>query len=139
MNRAYLTKVIETLVFLAQQNIAIRGTGKNETRNNLGDVTDANRGNFLELLSLQCRDLPWLNKKLADLLKQHSQWTSPTIQNEILNIVTGKVLQYITDEVRKAYPFSVIADETADISREELIGHLPALHYQRDHQRKVLR
>ena len=29
MNRAYLTKVIETLVFLVQQNIAIRGTGKN--------------------------------------------------------------------------------------------------------------
>ena len=83
--------------------------------------------------------LPWLNKKLADLLKQHSQWTSPTIQNEILNIVAGKVLQYITDEVRKAGPFSVIADGTADISREELIGHLPALHYQRDHQRKVLR
>ena len=122
MNRAYLTKVIETLVFLAQQNIAIRGTGKNETRNNLGDVTDANRGNFLELLSLRCRDLPWLNKKLADLLKQHSQWTSPTIQNEILNIVTGKVLQYITDEVKKAGPFSVIADETADISREEQVA-----------------
>ena len=56
MNRAYLTKVIETLVFLVQQNIAIRGTGKNEIRNNLGDVTDANRGNFLELLSLRCRD-----------------------------------------------------------------------------------
>ena len=45
-------------MFTAQQNISQRG--HEENRFNISEIKDINRGNFLELLSLRCRDLPWL-------------------------------------------------------------------------------
>lgn len=60
-NREYLRIVIECVVFTAQQNIAQRGHC--EDRSALDQPSDVNRGNFLELLNMRSRDLPWLGEK----------------------------------------------------------------------------
>ena len=83
-NRVYLQTIVESLVFVAKQIIR----GHEETQANIAGPSDTNRGNFLELLSLRCRDIPWLQDHLDSLLKKHHQWTAPTIQNEILAIVS---------------------------------------------------
>lgn len=62
VNRKYLQVTIECLISTAMQNIAVRG--HEESRNDILEVSDINRGNFLELLSLRCKDLPWLQSKL---------------------------------------------------------------------------
>ena len=102
------------------QNIAVRG--HEESRNDIWEVSDINRGNFLELLHLRCKDLPWLQSKLQAQLQLHAQWTSPTIQNELLAIVSDLVLERITTEVRKSGYFGIIMDETSDISRTEEVS-----------------
>ena len=83
-NREFLRVIIECLFYTAQQNIAQRG--HEEDRSNLGQRSDINRGNFLELLHLRCKDIPWLEETLNTQLQNHAQWTSPSIQNELLEI-----------------------------------------------------
>ncbi|RMX47789.1 hypothetical protein pdam_00008564 [Pocillopora damicornis] len=98
------------------QNIAVRS--QEESRNDIWEVSDINRGNFLELLHLRCKDLLWLQSKLQVQLQLYAQGTSPTIQNELLAIVSDLVLERITTEVRKSGYFGIM-DETSDISRTE--------------------
>ena len=71
-NREYLRVIIECLVFTAQQNIAQRG--HREDRQDIVSTSDINRGNFLELLHMRCRDIPSLEDKLKSQLKHHQQW-----------------------------------------------------------------
>ena len=59
-NREFLRVITECLFHTAQQNIAQRG--HEEDRSNLGQRSDVNRGNFLELLHLRCKDIPWLEQ-----------------------------------------------------------------------------
>lgn len=119
-NRQYLQVIIECLMFTAQQNIAQRG--HEEERDKLGKISDSNRGNFLELLSLRCKDLPWLEKKLDMQLQNHAQWTSPSIQNELLTIMAEHVLKLIVADVKKSGKFAIIVDETSDIARTEQVA-----------------
>ena len=119
-NRHYLKVIIECLMFTAQQNIEQRGHG--EERDNVSEMCDTNRGNFLELLHLMCKDLPWLDNVLIEQLQKHTQWTSPGIQNELLSILADHVLQRIVHDVQESGKFAVIADETSDISRTEQVS-----------------
>ena len=66
INRKYLQVIIECLIFTAMQNIAVRG--HEESRKDIWEVSEINRGNFLELLHLRCKDLPWLQSYIL-LLK----------------------------------------------------------------------
>ena len=119
-NREYLKVIIQCLLYTAQQNIAQRGHVEN--RYDLDHVSDENRGNFLELLHLRCRDIPWLAGKLNLQLKNRAQWTSPEVQNEILSIVAKIVLGRIICNVQESKHSSIIVDETSDISRTEQVA-----------------
>ena len=119
-NRDYLRIIIECLMFTAQQNIAQRGHA--ETRGELDQVSDINRGNFLELLHMRSRDISGFSDKLQSQAKIHAQWTSPDIQNELIDIVAKQVQSLITSEARASGPISIIIDETSDISRLEQVS-----------------
>ena len=112
--------IIETLMFTAVQNIALRGA--TESRENIQDVSDINRGNFLELLSFKARDHSWLQDKLSHVVKEKASWTSPAIQNEILTILSEFALRRIEAEIKESKYFALIADETSDIARDEQLS-----------------
>ena len=107
-------------MYTAQQNIATRG--HEENRKETWKVSDVNRGNFLQLLHLRCRDLPWLKSKLESQLKLHAQWISPAVQNELLDIVATVMLEKITAEIRSSGYYGIVVDETSDISRTEQVS-----------------
>ena len=69
-NRQYLKVIIETLMFTAQQNTSQRG--HEEDRHNISEISDINRGNLLELLSLRCRDFPWMDTCFGKVRKIYS-------------------------------------------------------------------
>ncbi|XP_076061759.1 uncharacterized protein LOC143037434 isoform X1 [Oratosquilla oratoria] len=119
-NRAYLKVIIESILYTAQQNIPQRG--HIEDRSNIGKQSDVNRGNLIELLHLRCKDIPWLAAKLNSQLEAHHQWLSPDVQNEILNITSDLVLNHISQVVKEAGRFSLIADETSDVGNKEQIA-----------------
>ena len=112
--------IIECLFYTAQQNIAQRG--HEEDRSNLGQRSDINRGNFLELLHLRCKDIPWLEETLNTQLQNHAQWTSPSIQNELLKIFADLIIELICKDVRDSGWYGIIIDETSDISRDEQVS-----------------
>ena len=66
-------------VFVVYRTGATRNLGKTYK------MSDFNRGNFLELLHLRCKDVRWLADMLQSQLGEHRQWTSTTIQNELLH------------------------------------------------------
>ena len=125
-NRDYLKILIETVAFLGKQNIPFRGSS--EDRSNLTELSDCNRGNFLEILSLQSRQSPFLKQRLEKILKNkgHGQWTSSDIQNELIGLLalftTKKIVGEINNDNSGDIVIGVIADETSDISRDEQIS-----------------
>ncbi len=56
---------------------------------------------------------------LKSQLEKHVQWTSPVIQNEILQILADLILENIQQDCIACGPFGVFVDETSDISRTE--------------------
>ena len=112
-NRQFLKVIIQSLMYTAQQNVAI--SGHEENRNNIREVSDINRGNFLELLCIRCNDLPWLRSKLQSQLQLHAQWTSSAIKNELLEIVANVMLDRIAAEARSSDYYGIVFNETADI------------------------
>jgi len=73
-NRKYLQMLIESVAHLAKQNIAFRG--HNEDRSKLTELSDQNRGNFLETLSLMSKYSPFLKVRLEKQLKNKSYMDS---------------------------------------------------------------
>ena len=119
-NRQYLKTIIECLLYTAQQNIAQRG--HDEKRDDISSASDTNRGNFLELLHLRSKDIPWLEERMTSKLKQHAQWTSPIIQNELLQIIADLVVERIKADVVASQKYGIIVDETSDIGRTEQVS-----------------
>jgi len=114
-NREILRVVIEALIFIAQQNIAIRGHNEK--------ITSLNTGNFLELLKLLSNYHPVLNTYL-DKIKNISTanrltFMSNKSQNKILKILGDLVRSTILKNIKQAGIFAVIIDTTTDVSNLE--------------------
>jgi len=74
-----LLKILQNIRFLSRQGIAFRGYNDLES-------------NFIQLLNLRACD----DSKLVDWLKKKSdKYTSPDIQNEILQIMALEILRDI--------------------------------------------
>ena len=53
---------------------------------------------------------------------RNAQYTSPAIQNEIINVMATMVRQEICTGVQQAGYFSILADETKDTSKQEQLS-----------------
>ncbi|XP_064083056.1 zinc finger MYM-type protein 1-like [Macrobrachium nipponense] len=124
-SRTSLRVIVEFILFTVKQNIPQRG--HSEDRSNTGQDSDVNRGNLIEFLHLRCRDIPWLPERLTSQLATHQQWLSQNILDEILNIASDLVLKDISKAVGKTGKFSLIVDETTDVSNKEQVP--VCLHY----------
>ena len=122
-NRKYLKILIENVAFLSKQNISFRG--HRENRNNLSELSDVNRGNFLELLSMRSEDSSFLKEKL-DKSERGKMWTSYLHQNELIQLLSkfteARIVNEINTEVFNDIYVGIISDETSDISRNEQIS-----------------
>ena len=83
-NRQYLRSLGEILILTATQDIAQRGHREGPGNNN--------RGNFLEILHLVSRFNPPIAAKVNDL-PGNARYCSPTIQNEMIEILADMVRQ----------------------------------------------
>jgi len=109
-NREYLKCVLETLLFCARQGIAIRGHRENEE--------SQNKGNFQELLNLRSRDNDIIRRYFTEKEKNF-RYVSGEYLNEFLGYMANIVIRDIVDNVLIANIFSIIVDETQDLSRHE--------------------
>lgn len=114
-NRSYLKCIIETLLFCARQGIAIRGHDESNS--------SKNKGNFLELLYLRSKDNVLLHEYFVEN-KNHYRYVSATYTNDILNIMAQQVLLNIINYIKEAGIFSILVDETQDLSRHEQVSFI---------------
>ncbi|XP_060077094.1 zinc finger MYM-type protein 1-like [Ylistrum balloti] len=108
MNRDILREIIGVLILLARQNIAIRGH------------TD-DRSNFMALLKKVAENNKTPRNHLDNPLAQVN-YTSPKIQNELIEICGEMIRDKIVQSCEKASFFALIADEATDSSTTEQVS-----------------
>jgi hypothetical protein len=101
---------ITAMKWLTFQSCAFRG--HDET------PQSKNRGNFVELIKLITEFNPEIASVVLENASQCAKYTSPHIQKKILSILALKVKKHIREEIGDA-KFSIIADETCDVSKRE--------------------
>ncbi|XP_021723948.1 zinc finger MYM-type protein 1-like [Chenopodium quinoa] len=108
-NRLRLKASINVLLLLTTQSCPLRG--HNETNNS------ENQGNYLEFRKV----LAAYNKDVSKAIRQapyNAKYTAPSIQKEILHIISNKVPNYIRQEIGNS-KFCIIVDEARDESKRE--------------------
>ncbi|XP_073151973.1 uncharacterized protein [Henckelia pumila] len=108
-NRLLLKTFIRAVRWLALQGCAFRGHDESSSSHN--------RGNFLELVNFQAE----LCKEIGDIVlskaAKNSKYIAPSIQQEILKIISDLVRSKIRDEIGDA-KFCILVDEATDESHK---------------------
>lgn len=107
-NRRMLLKLLQSVRYLGRQSLPFRGNWDEETHSELNS-------NFHQLLLLRCED----DKELSAWLAKKQNYTSPAIQNEMLRIEALSILRDIAKNIQSAEIFTILADETGDVSNTE--------------------
>ena len=112
-NRHYIKTVAEVLLLCSKQEIAFRGHDESSESHN--------KGNFKEILSLVAKHDPVVAERLFHG-PRNAVYTSPKMQNDIINIMARIVRQKICTSVQEAGFYSILADETKDMSKQEQLS-----------------
>lgn len=118
-NRERLRPIIKTIVFLGQQNIPLRGHRDDGFINQEdGGKVDSviNQGNFKELLKFRIDAGDHLLKNHLKTTGERATYISKLTQNEIIECCKLEILHLILLEVKEAKYFSILFDETTDLS-----------------------
>ncbi|CAH0560642.1 unnamed protein product [Brassicogethes aeneus] len=113
-NREYIKSIVRCIIYLSTQGLALRGHDESTT-------TGQNRGNFLELLDLISRDNKIIAKRLLEGPK-NAKYTQHSIQNELIHCLAELTNKHISNEVKEAPYFALMADETKDPSKTEQLS-----------------
>lgn len=105
-NRTALHKIFSTVKMLGVQGLPLRG-----------HIDE--RSNLNQFLKTRSEDVPELRNWLG---RSGHKWLSHDVQNEILEMMASTVLEKNLEIIRAAPFFSLMLDETSDISRMEQIS-----------------
>ncbi|XP_067127424.1 52 kDa repressor of the inhibitor of the protein kinase-like [Centruroides vittatus] len=108
-NRRIITSIVSCIIFCGSHDLAVRDKHYGE-----GILED------LYQLRIDAGDVVF--KKHIDHRKKNASYRSVDIQNEIISICGDVLKEDIIKEVKEAEAYSVLADETADISGTEQLS-----------------
>ncbi|XP_025208755.1 uncharacterized protein LOC112604102 [Melanaphis sacchari] len=122
LNRLKLTPIIECIILCGRQELALcghRNTGSINF-NDASNSNDSNEGNFRAILKYKAKDLDYLKEHFES--DSRNKYISPRIQNEIITICGDIILHKLIKMVNESECFSVLADETSDVSNKEQLA-----------------
>lgn len=122
-NRKNIIPIIQTIILCGKQNISLRGhrdSGKITIEEADNVHLDKNEGNFREILRYRAQGDPDLKSFLES--SGNIKYISPIIQNEIIESCNHIILKKIVTRVNSQKCFTILTDETADISGIEQIS-----------------
>jgi len=117
-NRKVLGSIIESIIFCGRQNIALRGH-RDDGEITCDDGSSVQEGNFRALLKFRMNSG---DESLSTHLREtgkNSTMVSKTTQEQIIRLCGKYISDIIINEVKDAVYFSVLADETTDVSTKE--------------------
>nr|CAI5865604.1 unnamed protein product [Callosobruchus analis] len=97
------------LVFCGTHDMPLRGK-------------QADEGVLLDLLKLRIDSGDNKLKSHFEKCRRNAIYTSPRIQNELINLCGEVIQENVISEVRKTMAYSILADETADVSGKEQLS-----------------
>ena len=110
---AVLSRIFDSVGFLAKQNLAFRGHDES--------ASSLNRGNFKEMLSVIAKYDSTLNTHLVDGPK-NAQYTSPEMQNDFIKLIGNELIAKFVAEVNAASYFTLQLDSTPGKSHDEQVS-----------------
>ena len=122
-NRHYLKTLCEILCLTAERQIAQRESSQFRQKDVDLESLDfgPNSGIFLAILGLVAKH----DKIVATKIRSgpnNAKYTHHTVQNALLGIMAEMVVQEISSEICSAQYFSVLADESKDMSKKEQVS-----------------
>ncbi|XP_039969160.1 uncharacterized protein LOC120781080 [Bactrocera tryoni] len=105
-NKKIIKSIINTILFCGTHDLPLRGKANDE-------------GVLYDLLMMRISVGAEALKNNLEDGKQNAKYTSPQIQNEIVDISAKVIKNYICTDVKKASAYSILADETADMAGKE--------------------
>jgi hypothetical protein len=120
-NRYYVKSVAEVIIFLAVNELGFRGDNEKQVR--VADENDSTTiigGLFLRLFEFALMKDNKL-RSIAQSMPKNAKYTSPEMQNEIIDVLREMVQAKITDEYQQSDigQFCLKCDETRDASNVE--------------------
>ncbi|CAI6373982.1 unnamed protein product [Macrosiphum euphorbiae] len=121
-NRERLKPIIESIIFLARQNIPLRGNHdsrklfKNEDSQLSTVESTINQGHFRELLKYRILSGDSVLEEHLKSENSKATYISPLHQNELIKCCQNFITEKIINEVNENKYFSIIFDETTDVS-----------------------
>jgi hypothetical protein len=116
-NRKRLIPIIKTVILCGRQELALRG--HRDQGPLVLEEPSKNDGNFRALLRYRIDGGDETLKQHVTTCGLNASYLSYKIQNEIINTCGDVIQTQIVDNINKAECFSVLADETSDISGVE--------------------
>uniref|UniRef100_A0A8C6P238 Zinc finger MYM-type protein 1-like n=1 Tax=Nothobranchius furzeri TaxID=105023 RepID=A0A8C6P238_NOTFU len=120
-NREILSRLIAVTLYLARQGLPFRGD--DET------ASSQNRGNFLELVELFSKYDSVMKIHLDAIKEQQGLGKRPLVsllsnrsQNDIIKALATSVKRVIQTELQECDIFSILLDETTDVSHTEQVS-----------------
>ncbi|XP_050115692.1 uncharacterized protein LOC126593642 [Malus sylvestris] len=109
--RLCLNASIHCTKFLLQQGLPFRGHDESDTSNN--------RGNYLELLQFLADHDEKIKEVVLENASGNLKLIAPSIQKDIVNSCAFETIKAIMKEVKESKFFSIMVDESHDISTKE--------------------
>lgn len=106
------------LLLTATQNIAQRVHKESEGEN---------KGNFLSIMELLAKHNPMVKRKMTS--QRNATYFGHNTQNEIIDCLAEMVRTSIISEVAQSEAFSILVDETKDLSKKEQMSFVIRYYY----------
>ena len=119
-NRIYVKSIIESIPFCCQKGLALRGH-REVLDNDCMEETTGNVGNFRALMVLLSRKNDIIRQKLTSG-PRNATWLGHDIQNSLISLLANNVRSMIKREVQSAQFYTLMADETKDVSKSEQLS-----------------
>ncbi|KAF0706982.1 52 kDa repressor of the inhibitor of the protein kinase-like isoform X1, partial [Aphis craccivora] len=116
-NRSRLVPIIECIILCGRQELALRG---HNDSGSIYDCDNINQGNFRAILKYRADGDGYLKSILQK--EGRNKFICPQIQNEIISVCGDVILKKIVNQVNDSKCFTVLADETTDISVVEQLA-----------------
>lgn len=109
-NQQVIESLFKVVMLLGKQGLPFRGHRDDNIEWMEQNEECENQGNFIELVRFRAETDQMLSNHLSNAPK-NAQYTSKTIQNQLIDIVGGHIRSEIIEEIQKAKFYSLIADE----------------------------
>lgn len=123
-NRKRLRPIVKTIVFCARNNLPLRGHRDHGLISQLKeesneDLLVGKHGVFQSLLAFRVDAGDEDLKRHFAICRRNSAMISNTVQNEIIDCIGETFRSSISEDVKRSKFFSIMCDETTDVSTKE--------------------